>query len=478
MGKANGSEANAKPENRLIDLLIVDDDEDVLEIQADFFEMNNVRVKSASNAKEALAICKEKKFDVILTDMIMPEMDGLELLQRLNEIKFKAEVIIFTGYGTVETAIEAIKNGAFSYLLKPTKVDRLLIEVEKAAQTGRLKYENFLLKHSDASKEPAFYQFISEKMEKAMSELEIAAQSDSAILLLGESGVGKEVAANFVHSKSRRVTDAFIKVHCASLSQGLLESELFGHEKGAFTGATTDRKGRFELAKGGTIFLDEISTVSLETQIKLLRVLQEKKFERVGGSTTLSVDFRLITASNDDLQKHINDGTFRKDLYYRIGVIPIKIPPLREMQEDIPRLARFFIDNFCASMGKGHIKISDGLTNDLLLYSWPGNIRELQNVIERAVVLDRNGIIDRDDVPGDLVGRSDSGNADEGSFPDVKLKEAMNSYEKDFLKNVLAKNDFNVTRSAKTLNISRRNLQQKITKYSLKFKQDTLSDLD
>jgi two-component system nitrogen regulation response regulator NtrX len=468
MGKVGAREAEMPAESRRIDLLIVDDDEDVQAIQKGFFEMSGICVTSASNAKEALDICKEENFDVILTDLIMPEMDGLELLRRLNEIKFKAEVIIFTGYGTVETAIEAMKNGAFSYMLKPTKVNRLLIEVEKAAQTARLKYENFLLKHSDVNKGPMFYQFISKKMENAMSELEIAAQSDSAILLLGESGVGKEVAANFVHSKSKRATDAFIKVHCASLSPGLLESELFGHEKGAFTGATADRKGRFELAKGGTIFLDEISTVSLETQIKLLRVLQEKKFERVGGSTTLSVDFRLITASNDDLQKLIKDGKFRRDLYYRIGVIPIMIPPLREMKEDIPRLARFFVDNFCASMGKQHIKLSDASMEDLLRYSWPGNIRELQNVIERAVVLDRNGVIDRDDIPGDLVGRNDSVKTDEEAFPNVILKEAMNRYERDFLVNVLEKNDYNVTRSAKTLNISRRNLQQKITKYSLK----------
>ncbi len=453
-----------------ISLLLVDDDPDLLFTQAEYFAMHGIEVETSNTAKQAIAACQRKKIDVIITDFRMPGMSGLELLKNLKDIGENSEVIVFTGYGTVESAIEAIRSGAYSYLLKPMSMDRLLIEVQKAAQTGWLKQENFILKHSEAKRGPTFFEFSSPEMREVLDQLEVAGATDSTILLLGESGVGKEIAANFVHANSQRSDKAFVKVHCASLSSGLLESELFGHEKGAFTGAVEERKGRFELANGGTIFLDEISTVSIENQVKLLRVIQEKKIERVGGAKTMKVDFRLITASNDDLKAFVESGKFRHDLYYRIGVIPIHVPPLRNMKHDIPSLSRFFISKMCSFVGKSQVAISDEAISILSNYTWPGNIRELQNVIERAVVLDMDGIVGKNDLPMEISGFfPNNGIGIESSLGENKnLRYAMAGFEERYLKKMLLANNFNVTKTAKVLGISRRSLQQKISKYSLK----------
>jgi DNA-binding NtrC family response regulator len=449
-----------------VNVLIVDDDETIRSIQEDFFRLNGIKTQAVSTAQEALKMCSKINFDVILADMKMPGMNGLELLKKLKERNTTSEIIILTGYGTVESAIDAIRAGAFSYLLKPTELDKLLIEVEKAAKTSMLKREIFVLKHSEAQKSPSFYEFKSPRMRETMDQLKLAAESDSAILLLGDSGVGKEVAANFVHNNSPRRKNAFIRLHCAALSTGTLESELFGHEKGSFTGAISERKGRFELANGGTIFLDEISTIPPETQVKLLRVLQEKQLERVGGNKTISVDFRLITASNDNLQELIKASKFRRDLYFRIGVIPIRIPSLMDMREDIPSLARFFAKKFCQSMGKPKKSISNDALRSLIDYSWPGNIRELQNVLERAVVLDKNNVISRDDLPAEFT--RTGGKSDFDMIKDQSLRDVMGQFEKYYLQKALAYNNQNVTKTAKHLRITRRNLQQKINRYTIK----------
>lgn len=453
-------------QDRSIKLLIVDDDETIRSTQEDFFQLNGIKTLAVSTGEDALRECSKENFDVILADMKMPGMTGVELLKSLKERNTTGEIIILTGYGTVETAIDAIRAGAFSFLLKPTELSKLLLEIEKAANTSLLKQEIFVLKHSDAQKDPLFFEFKSESMREAMNQLRLAAGSESAILLLGDSGVGKEIAANFIHINSPRRKNAFIKLHCAALATGTLESELFGHEKGSFTGAITERKGRFELANGGTIFLDEISTIPLNTQVKLLRVLQEKQLERVGGNKTISVDFRLITASNDNLQALIEKDKFRRDLYFRIGVIPIRIPSLKDMRDDIPLLAQFFIDRFCTSMGKPTKKISHEALQDITAYSWPGNIRELQNVLERAVVLDSDDIILQNDLPVEITrARVES---DFDRIKDQSLKDVMGQFEKYFLQKALAYNDDNVTRTAKKLKITRRNLQQKISRYSIK----------
>ncbi|GMT42774.1 MAG: acetoacetate metabolism regulatory protein AtoC [bacterium] len=451
-----------------ISLLIVDDDDTVRETQESFFNMYGVKTECAGTGEEALEICAKTNFDVIITDFKMPGMSGLELLHRLNEklVIETTEVIILTAYGSLESAKEATRAGAYNYLLKPIDMEKLLMEVENAATTSQLRRELYVLKHSDVQKAPAFFEFKSPRMRETMDHLQMAANSDSAILLLGESGVGKEVAANSVHSNSPRANNAFIKLHCAALSSGTLESELFGHEKGSFTGATRERKGRFELASGGTIFLDEISTISMSTQVKLLRVLQEKQLERVGGNKTISVDFRLITASNENLKDLIKSGRFRKDLYFRVGVIPIKIPSLRDMQDDIPKLSRFFIKGFCNTMGKKLISVSGDALRVLTGYSWPGNIRELQNVLERAVVLDKNGIIEKDDLPSELT--KETGKAKLEIVGDQTLKIAVGEYEKLFILKTLERNGNNVTKSARKLNITRRNLQQKISRYQIK----------
>lgn len=464
VGENKGIQKNGR--NGPINLFIVDEDSSILSTLADYFLLNDMKVKTASSVKEALKVCKKENFDVILSNLNMPEMDGLDLLKSLKGKNYTAEVIIFTGYGTVESGIEAMRLGAFNYVQKPMNMERLLVEVQKAAQKCRLRYENFLLKNSEVKKGPTFYKFISPRMQEVLAQLKAAAATDSAILLLGGSGVGKEVAANLIHNHSKRGRNAFIKVHCASLSPGVLESELFGHEKGSFTGAIVERKGRFELANGGTILLDEICTVPMESQIKLLRVLQEKQIERVGGNKTISVDFRLITASNENLREFVKKGIFRKDLYYRIGVIPINIPPLKEMKEDIPSLCRFFISKICNSIEKMDIEITKDAVEDLVNYSWPGNIRELRNVIERAVVLDRDGIIDRNDMLIEITSKEVG--ADMEMSTDHNLKTALGVFEKEYLTKQLSVHSHNVTRTAKAFQISRRNLQQKMNKYSLK----------
>ena len=452
--------------DRPIKMLIVDDDETIRSTQEDFFHLNGIDTHAVSTGEDALRACLKENFDVILTDMKMPGMTGVDLLKNLKERNTTAEIIIHTGYGTVETAIDAIRAGAFSFLLKPIELSKLLLEVEKAANTSLLRQEIFVLKHSEAQKDPSFFEFKSESMRETMGQLKLAAESESAILLLGESGVGKEVAANFIHLNSPRKKNAFIKLQCAALSSGTLESELFGHEKGSFTGAISERKGRFELANGGTIFLDEISTIPMSTQVKLLRVIQEKQLERVGGNKTISADFRLITASNEDLQTLIDEDKFRRDLYFRIGVIPIRIPSLKDMREDIPSLALFFINRFCLSMGKPEKKLSNGALKDIVAYAWPGNIRELQNVLERAVVLDSDNLIAQNDLPAEITH-----SGVESDFDRIKnqsLKDVMGQFEKYFLQKALSHNGNNVTQTAKHLNITRRNLQQKISKYSIK----------
>jgi len=448
-----------------ISLLIVDDDPAILATESEFFRLSDIVTKTASTSREALDACDSEIFDVILTDLKMPEMSGLDLLKKLKEKNSNAEVILFTGFGSVETAIEAIKYGAFSYMLKPTNLDRLLAEVKNAAQTRRLKLENFVLKHSNAKKDSAFYEFKSESMIQVMELLKVAAESESAILLCGESGSGKEIAANYIHSHSKRAKKPFIKAHCSSFSEGILESEIFGHEKGAFTGATTSRQGRFELANQGTIFLDEISTVSIETQIKLLRVLQEKTIERVGGSSPIKTDFRLITATNESLTEMLNKGTFRKDLYYRISVIPVELPPLRELKKDIPNLANFLVKKASKQLSKRYLSISDSALSSLSSYSWPGNIRELQNVIERAVVLTRSKTIENDDLPIEITAKADGQTDNKNSN---NLRTAIELFEKSYISRRLSSNSYNITQTALELGISRRNLQQKVNKYSLK----------
>ena len=457
---------SASGDNAPINLLIVDDDETVRKTQQDFFRLNGIKARTASRGEDVLKKCSETNFDVIVSDMKMPGMTGLEVLKSLKENNITAEVIILTGYGSVESAIAAIRAGAFSYLQKPPELEKLLLEVEKAAGTSRLKKELFVLKHSEAQKRPAFYEFKSRRMREAMDQLRLAAKSDSAILLLGESGVGKEIAANLVHNSSPRQKNAFIKLHCAALATGTLESELFGHQKGSFTGATADREGRFELANGGTLFLDEISTIPPDTQVKLLRVLQEKQLERVGGNKTISVDFRLVTASNEDLNALMDKERFRRDLYFRIGVIPVKIPSLRDMKEDIPSLARFFVSFFCKTMGKSSIRLSDDAKKSIIDYSWPGNIRELQNVIERAVVLDKDGVISRDDLPVEFNREGAKSGFD--MTGEQGLKDVVGQFEKYYLEKALAMNGNNVTQTSKQLKITRRNLQQKISRYAIK----------
>ncbi|MCW7999907.1 hypothetical protein CFK35_18760, partial [Clostridium sp. cpc1] len=365
-------------------ILLVDDEISFLNIYKKILKKNGYEVVTANNGLEALDIFKKQSFNLIISDMVMPKMDGLQLLKEVNK-QGTVPMIILTGKGSIELAVKAIKEGAYTFLSKPVNIDEFLIEIEKCLNHQNLRDENQYLKEQILEGQNEFLGE-TESIKDIKERINIVAKTDSTVLIRGESGTGKELVAELIHKNSLRKGKPFIKVNCAALSENVLESELFGHEKGAFTGALYERKGRFELANKGTIFLDEIGDISLDMQTKLLRVIQEKEFERVGSSKTIKTDFRLIAATNRNLEKEIEKGNFREDLYYRINVIPICVPPLRERKGDITLLFNYFIGKFSKEMRKDISNISQKAKELLISYNWPGNVRELRNICERLVV--------------------------------------------------------------------------------------------
>lgn len=439
-----------------ISLLIVDDEESVRDSLYNWFIEDGYLVDCAQNAKEALTMLEMKNYDIILADIKMPGMDGLEMHRRIKSLNKDSIVIIMTAFASVETAVQALKDGAYDYVTKPFDPDDLSHLVRNATSHISLKSENENLKNKIISLEN-IEDIIgnSSAMLKVLKDVESVAQSNSSVIITGESGTGKELIARAIHSNSPRKYFPLVSVHCGALSESLLESELFGHEKGAFTGAMFNRKGRFEMADGGSIFLDEIATISPKMQIELLRVLESKTFVRVGGNKEIKSDFRVICATNRDLKKLVENGTFREDLYYRLNVVNITIPPLRERPEDIELLVDHFIKKYCMSMSRDSISIEQSAIMHLKEYNFPGNVRELENMIERAIVIGNGKEIQLKDLP---LGKETISTS----------YESLDDLEKKYIFEILNKYDWNISRSARALKVDRVTLYNKIKKFGLK----------
>lgn len=374
---------------RIEKILIIDDEELMSQFLAETLRRKNYDVETARNGKEGLSLLKKHSFDLLITDMKMPDLTGIEVLQKVKEQAPQMQVIIMTAYGTIENAVEAMKLGAYSYLLKPFTPDAIETLIERVNEHLSLLHENIFLREEISSRQlPSRFVAESPLMKKVLAEAIQIAKSQASVLIHGESGTGKEVIAAAIHAHSLRAKNPYIRVNCAAIPDSLIESEFFGHERGAFTGANTKRAGRFELADKGTLLLDEVTEIPIGLQPKLLRVIQEQEFERVGGSKSLAVDVRLISTSNRNLKEAIHDKILREDLYYRLNVVPIHLPPLRERKEDILPLTHYFLQKFCTENRKSLKTLTKNSEKKLLSYSWPGNIRELVNAIERVVVLD------------------------------------------------------------------------------------------
>ena len=441
---------------RKISILIVDDEESVRDSLYNWFLEDGFRVECAENAKKALTILESDQFDIILADIKMPGMDGLEMLRRIKSLRSDAIVIVMTAFATVDTAVKALKDGAYDYVTKPFDPDDLTHLIRNATKQISLTDENETLKKKVVSLENV-EDLIgeSEAMKDMLREVESVAQTNSSIIITGESGTGKELVARAIHANSPRKFFPFVSVHCGALTESLLESELFGHEKGAFTGAMYNRKGRFEMADSGSIFLDEIATISTKMQVELLRVLESKTFMRVGGNKEISSDFRVICATNKDLKNMVENGTFREDLFYRLNVVNIHIPPLRDRKEDIPLLVDYFIKKYCTSMNKPPASIDPSALKRLQEFNFPGNIRELENMIERAIVVGDGRKISLKDLPLEKTFVSSSA-------------ESLDDFEKAFVLQILNKYSWNISRTAKALKVDRVTLYHKIKKYDLK----------
>ena len=444
-------------------ILIVDDEDVVRESLLQWFDSEGYHTRAACCGKEALTSVAGEQFDLALLDIKMPGMDGIELQQRLGEADPDLTIVIMTGYGTVETAVQALKHGAYDYVTKPIDPDDLSRLVAKAIEHRRTTREVVRLRENLQEIFPAKEAVgRSPAMKKVMDMAETVAPTDATVLITGESGTGKEVIARAIHAASPRRHNPMVTIHCGALTETLLESELFGHEKGAFTGAQFRKKGKFEAADGGTIFLDEISDISLRTQTDLLRVLQEKEIVRVGGTQQIKVDFRCIAATNKDLQVLVKAGTFRPDLFYRLHVVAINMPPLRERREDIPLLAAHFCQKFAAAMGRPEPpRIPPETMDQLIDYDWPGNVRELENAVERAMVINRTGMLRNSDF---LLQSAAAAGQENGFSGGQKLDDV----ERLHIERVLKECGGNHSRAARILDIDRTTLYSRLRRYGLK----------
>ena len=440
-------------------ILVVDDEQIVRDSLAKWFRQDGYRVDAAEDANQALKKMSEGPWDVILLDIKMPGMSGLELQKRLHEQDRFATIIMITAFASVESAVQALKEGAFDYVTKPIDPDHLSHLVNNALKQKKLQDENVHLREqiSDLFKAN---EIVGESPQilKVIELAKTVAQTDTMVMIRGESGTGKELVARAIHANSSRRYFPIVPVHCGAVSESLLESELFGHEKGAFTGAQYRRKGKFEMADGGTIFLDEVGTVGQKMQVELLRVLESKQFSRVGGNELIASDFRVICATNRDLEAAVKDGTFREDLYYRLNVFSIFIPPLRERRTDIPRLVQFFVNKYATVMNKPVHDVAPVAMDLLVQYDWPGNVRELENIIERAMVLAKPPAIQPGELPFQFGARKTS----------ALRGDTLDAIERLHIEAILHRTNWNISRSAEILDIDRVTLYNKIAKYGLK----------
>lgn len=438
-------------------ILIVDDEAVVRDSLGKWFGEEGYAVEMASTAREALLKLPAQRWDLALVDIKMPGMDGLELQRKVHEVDPQIIIIIMTGYASVETAVQALKNGAYDYIMKPFDPDDLSHVISKALEHRSVQQENARLRESLEELQCVELVGQSPAMQNVLELVRTVAPADTTVLITGDSGTGKELVARAIHNLSPRRFMPLVAIHCGALTETLLESELFGHEKGAFTGAQYRKKGKFEVAEGGTVFLDEISDISLKTQTDLLRVLQEKEITRVGGTQTIKVDFRAVAATNKDLEAKVAEGTFRPDLFYRLNVFEIRVPPLRERREDIALLADHFVQKFSRAMNKPFSSISRPAVDLLTQYDWPGNVRELENAIERAIVVGHGPEIQSTDLPLKL-----------NHTTVIPSSQTLEDVERDHILKVLEGCHWNQSMAARVLKIDRVTLYNKIKKYGFR----------
>jgi len=446
-------------------ILIVDDETTILQSLSGILSDEGYETLTASNGYEALKIIEEESPDLVLLDIWMPGMDGIETLREIKRTNPFLQVVIISGHGTIETAVKATKLGAYHFVEKPLSIEKVVVTINNALNFRRLEEENRFLrkktleKHSITGNSPP--------IQALKRQIAIAAPTQAWVLITGENGTGKELVARTIHQMSDRPDKPLIDVNCAAIPDELIESELFGHEKGAFTGATTRKRGKFEVADKGTIFLDEIGDMSLKTQAKILRILQEKKFERVGGTRTLSVDVRVLAASNKDLEREIEKGTFREDLYFRLNVIPIEVPPLRNRTEDIPLLIETFLSEFVQEGDCGQKRMTPEVIEHLKAYQWPGNVRELKNLVERLAIMIQSDVISEDDIP--LSYRQQKAITSDMEFlREDSLKDAKREFEKAYIQQKLAENNNNISQTADSIGIERSHLYKKIKSFGFR----------
>jgi len=471
-------------------ILVIEDDETVQDVLRTFLQTKGFDVTIAENGEAGLDMMRTEKFELIMTDLVMPGVSGMDVLKEVAAAKISIPVIVMTAFGTVQTAVEAMRHGAFDYITKPFNLDELMIVLEKALSLTKLRKENVMLK-MQLKKKYNFKGLIGDSpcMQSVYEMIGKIADTDSTVLITGESGTGKELIAKTVHyNNTSRAGGPFIPINCAAIPRDLLESELFGHEKGAFTGAINTRIGRFELAQGGTIFLDEVGELDPSLQVKLLRVLQEREFERVGGMKTIKVDVRILAATNKDLEKTTMEGKFREDLFYRLNVIPLHLPPLRSRQEDIPLLAAFFVQDFCRKKKREPFTFAPAALECLLRYSWPGNVRELENLMERITILTNSPVVNVADLPeklhqmtvSELAPGGDVSAASAAFHPaparnngvdlgegGIDLNEAVSSLERNMIMKALEKSGGVRSKAAQFLGLNRTTLLEKMKKMKI-----------
>ncbi len=445
-------------------ILVVDDEERMLQLLDNLLSGEGYEVRTASSAEDALGILGDTDYNLVISDVRMPGMDGTSLLRTLGEQGSSAAVILMTAYASVTAAVEAIQAGAFDYLTKPFKIDEMLLAVRKSLESHHLKREVISLR-KEVQGRYGLDNIIgrSKAIEQVFDLVKRVAKTQSTVLVFGKSGTGKELIAKALHFQSRRSDKPFVAVNCSAIPETLMESELFGHTKGSFTGAVSNQKGLFEDANGGTLFLDEVAEVPPSIQVKMLRALQEREIRRIGGRENIPIDVRVIAATNRDLEEMVKEGTFREDLFYRLNVIPLRLPELRERSEDVLPLAEHFIEKFCDRNGVGRKKLSKSALQRLTEYSWPGNVRELENLMERAVALCEGDVIDSGDIPSG-VGRNGSGDPASLIGGDMSLDEI----ERRHIESVLDRTGGHQIQASRILGIDRRTLYRKLIKYGLK----------
>lgn len=448
-------------------ILIVDDEESILQSLTGILQDEGYDVITAESGESCLSLIEQELPDLVLLDIWLPGIDGLETLKQIKSRQADIPVVIISGHGTVESAVRATKLGAFDFIEKPLSLEKVVLVVNHAIEQTKLQEENRLLKERYRQD----YELHGESavIRELKEMIEIIAPTNAWILIMGENGTGKELVARSIHTNSRRAGNPFVEVNCAAIPEELIESELFGHEKGAFTGATTKKRGKFDMANEGTLFLDEVADMSLKAQAKILRILQEKRFQRVGGTKIIETDVRVLAATNKDLEQEMEAGRFRQDLFYRLNVIPLFVPPLRHRKEDIPLLAEHFISEFAAKEGKSLTGIEEKALELLMSHNWPGNVRELKNIIERIVIMCRGETITAADIPP-LPSIADPAKEPPGmsgaAFSDT-FRKAKKLFEKAYITRKLSEHDWNISKTAAAIGLERSNLHRKIKYYGL-----------